>query len=257
VVHVDHQLRESSHQDAQFVSDLCASYQRNCHIVRIKVPPKGNRQAHARSQRYAALGRVAHEYRTRVVATGHHAHDQRENTQLRHVMGRFGDLVEFRELPQWDICLWRPLLSLDRPRIQTYADTHGLAWREDESNASDRYLRNRVRDLSQPVNEEPIAYEAGVLPRRVAAHRWWVASEDVRDLAEACRFIPGITLSRGALNALETATEAQNISTHGGLICRTAGGFEVIRTTGQGTRMMPARALSRSEDVRKLVKMEF
>lgn len=41
--------------------------------------------------------------------------------------------------------LLRPLLSVDRSVIEGYAQAHGLAWVEDESNSDTRFSRNHLR----------------------------------------------------------------------------------------------------------------
>src|SRR5699024_1002266 len=48
----------------------------------------------------------------------------------------------------------RPLLPFSRKEIQDYAHRHRIKWREDASNASDNYLRNRIRHHILPPFEE-------------------------------------------------------------------------------------------------------
>ena len=48
----------------------------------------------------------------------------------------------------------RPLLFASRESIEDYASKHGITFREDTSNASDNYLRNRVRHHLIPLLEK-------------------------------------------------------------------------------------------------------
>ncbi len=61
-----------------------------------------------------------------------------------------------------EIRVIRPLLSFSRDEIQTYAKSRDLKWREDSSNATDKYLRNRIRHHLLPLLEEmqPSALQA-------------------------------------------------------------------------------------------------
>ncbi|MDR0250884.1 MAG: tRNA lysidine(34) synthetase TilS [Burkholderiales bacterium] len=50
--------------------------------------------------------------------------------------------------------LWRPLLNVPRAALLAYAQTHGLEWIEDESNAETGFKRNFLRHRIFPVLEE-------------------------------------------------------------------------------------------------------
>jgi len=48
----------------------------------------------------------------------------------------------------------RPLLFLSRQEIENYAKANKIQWREDSSNASDKYVRNKIRHHLIPVLKE-------------------------------------------------------------------------------------------------------
>ncbi|MDN3593559.1 tRNA lysidine(34) synthetase TilS [Zunongwangia endophytica] len=48
----------------------------------------------------------------------------------------------------------RPLLNFSRDEIESYAKEHKIMWREDSSNASTKYLRNKIRHQVIPLLEE-------------------------------------------------------------------------------------------------------
>ena len=85
--------------------------------------------------------------------TAHHADDQTE-TVLLHLL-RAADplaLAGMRELSA-DGCHFRPWLQETHAEIQRYASARGVEWREDASNQSQVYLRNRIRHEVVPLLE--------------------------------------------------------------------------------------------------------
>ena len=60
----------------------------------------------------------------------------------------------------WDLAVrgkWiRPLLYLDRRRIETFLTEQGLTWRTDLTNKEDAYTRNRIRHNILPAMTDQI-----------------------------------------------------------------------------------------------------
>jgi len=102
-------------------------------------------QEAARSLRYAALDRLAAALGADRVATAHHADDQAETVLLRLLRGTGPDGLGGIPERSPDGRVLRPLLRLARADLEAYARARGLAWREDASNASSSYRRNRLR----------------------------------------------------------------------------------------------------------------
>jgi tRNA(Ile)-lysidine synthase len=102
-------------------------------------------QEAARSLRYEALGRIAHKHAADHIATAHHLDDQAETVLMRLLRGTapggLGGIPEHSE----DGLVVRPLLGVTRGEIEAFATQVGIEWREDHSNASDAYTRNRLR----------------------------------------------------------------------------------------------------------------
>jgi len=57
-------------------------------------------------------------------------------------------------IPQQNGPILRPLLIFSREEIEAYAKANSIPWREDSSNASDKYLRNKLRHDVIPVLKE-------------------------------------------------------------------------------------------------------
>jgi tRNA(Ile)-lysidine synthase len=102
-------------------------------------------QEAARTLRYEALAELMLELSAECLATAHHADDQAETVMLRLLRGSgpdgLGGIPERADGGR----IVRPLLRVARVELEAYARVHGVRWREDASNASPDYARNRLR----------------------------------------------------------------------------------------------------------------
>jgi len=110
----------------------------------------------ARTLRHAFLARVAVEQRSRTVVLAHHADDQVETFLLRLLRGAGGLGLAGMRLASPSpanpaVTLVRPLLPETQASLVAYARRHRLRFREDASNASRDFLRNRVRHELLPL----------------------------------------------------------------------------------------------------------
>ncbi|MFN3597170.1 MAG: tRNA lysidine(34) synthetase TilS [Rubricoccaceae bacterium] len=157
LAHVHHHLRgEAADADAAFVEALAARL--GCPFVRLDAPLRGdgNRQDEARRLRYAALAEAAAARGLAAVATAHTASDQAETLLLHLVRGTgaqgLAGMPPARVLAP-GVALVRPLLGLGRSALAEAARAEGWDWREDASNASAAYRRNRLRHDVLPLLE--------------------------------------------------------------------------------------------------------
>jgi tRNA(Ile)-lysidine synthase len=141
-LHVNYGLRPSADEDEAFCRALCERLGVPL-VVHRPGPPVGNVQAWAREVRYREAAKLGP-----VVATGHTATDQVETVLYRLAAspGRRA-LLGIRERPG----VIRPLLGWSREETAAYCRERGLEWREDASNESDAYARNRVRNRLLPA----------------------------------------------------------------------------------------------------------
>lgn len=147
VVHYDHGIRgEVSAEDAEFVRQCCRSYgvvvQCGCGKLAAVTG-----EAVARQYRYDFFRRVAEaiarDDEPVYLVTAHHRDDLLETVALNIVRG-----TGWRGLaPMNQPRVLRPLLDVAKTELVGYAIEHGLTWREDQTNDSPRYLRNRLRAL--------------------------------------------------------------------------------------------------------------
>ncbi len=148
-VHVDHGLRPESAADAAFVTDLCRAWGIPLHVERVEVARAGTGgewnglEVAARRARYAAFRSAAAAAGAGCVATGHSADDQAETVVMRLLDGAgprgLGGIAPIRG------SYIRPLLETRRHVIEAHLLARGIGWREDDSNADPRFLRNRIR----------------------------------------------------------------------------------------------------------------
>ena len=147
VVHYDHGIRgKVSAEDAEFVRQCCRSYgvAVQCSCGKLAAVTG---EAVARQYRYDFFRRVAEaiarDDEPVYLVTAHHRDDLFETVALNIVRG-----TGWRGLaPMNQPRVLRPLLDIAKTELVGYAIEHGLTWREDQTNDSPRYLRNRLRAL--------------------------------------------------------------------------------------------------------------
>jgi tRNA(Ile)-lysidine synthase len=88
---------------------------------------------------------MAREIGAERIATAHHLDDQAETVLMRVIRGTGVDGLAGIPESSRDGVVVRPLLRASRGDILEYAQSQAISWREDSSNADDRYARNRLR----------------------------------------------------------------------------------------------------------------
>ena len=199
VAHFDHAMRDDSHRDADWVRGLARSWELPFHSER-----SGQRlraEADARDARYAFLARTADEIDARAVVLGHHADDQVETILFRLLRGTGVDGLS--GIPAKRGRYIRPLLHSSRAEIERYALRHRLEWREDPTNLTRVYARNRIRQDLLPKLERgwPSARRSLlVLAQAAARHKsgWQSALAEIEKSLVAHEDTASIALARTA-----------------------------------------------------------
>ena len=106
-------------------------------------------QVAARELRYKWFYELLESHHYDYVITAHHADDNIETFLIN--LSRGSGLEGFTGIPIQNDKTIRPLLDFGREEILNYARQHAIKWREDSSNASDKYLRNKIRQEIVPV----------------------------------------------------------------------------------------------------------
>ncbi|PVW15716.1 tRNA lysidine(34) synthetase TilS [Marixanthomonas spongiae] len=100
-------------------------------------------QMAARELRYQWFAEILRNFKYHYVATGHHADDDLETFFIN--LSRGSGLQGFTGIPEINETIIRPLLPFSRSDIVAFAEENNLKWREDSSNTSTDYLRNKLR----------------------------------------------------------------------------------------------------------------
>lgn len=154
IAHCNFALRGAeSDQDAAFVERYAAAHGLSFHYQRFDTEAFARDfglsiQVAARRLRYEWFAQLLGQEGYDFILTAHHADDDLE-TFLIH-LSRGTGLDGLTGIPAVNGKVVRPLLAFSREEIEAYARSNGLEWREDSSNASDKYLRNRIRQVIVP-----------------------------------------------------------------------------------------------------------
>ena len=114
----------------------------------------------ARDLRYAWFETLCAEHGYSAVAVAHNANDNAETLILNLLRGTgvngLCGMSMLSELPthKGSPSLIRPILSCTRKMVEGYAFAHGIRYREDSTNATSDYKRNRIRNEIFPVFEK-------------------------------------------------------------------------------------------------------
>ena len=109
-------------------------------------------QVAARELRYNWFYELLETEKFDYLLTAHHADDNLETFLINLTRGT--GLEGLTGIPQQNDKIIRPLLFSSRLEIENYATTNNIQWREDSSNASDKYVRNKIRHHLIPVLKE-------------------------------------------------------------------------------------------------------
>jgi tRNA(Ile)-lysidine synthase len=162
--HFNHHLRGAeSDVDEVFVRDLTNKLNISAEFGSSDAPTGSTGdgiEAAARAARYEFLTEAAKRVGARYVVTAHTADDQVETVLHRILRGTgisgLAGIPKARELSP-GISLLRPLLSVTRSEVLDYLSSHQQPFREDSSNASPAFTRNRLRHELLPLLEKGYA----------------------------------------------------------------------------------------------------
>jgi tRNA(Ile)-lysidine synthase len=178
VLHVDHGLRgEESHEDAEFVGELCRKLKVRHEVRRISLDGNSNLQERARDERYRLAEEVAASTGLGTVATGHTADDVAETVLMN--LARGTGLRGLAGIPPVRGKVQRPLIRCTRREILDYLKELNQPFRTDPTNLTGKYARNRVRLEVLPVLEELYPAATGNIARAASLVR-----EDLKILEE-------------------------------------------------------------------------
>ncbi|MBV8660540.1 MAG: tRNA lysidine(34) synthetase TilS [Candidatus Dependentiae bacterium] len=153
-VHLNHEWQESAKIAQQLSQDICDSF--GVHLIvkklselKFEVKWNGSQEELGRNMRRYVFESVAQEYQAAAIALAHHVQDQQETFFIRLVRG--SSLTGLTGMKEKEGLYIRPILHCSKKDIMDYLENHKIAYYTDPTNASDDYLRNRIRNHVIPA----------------------------------------------------------------------------------------------------------
>ena len=156
--HCNFQLRGiESNQDQHFVKSLSMKYEVPYHTIdfdtkEYALQHKVSHQMAARDQRYVWFEKIRSEISADFIAIAHNSDDNIETFFINIIRGSgIKGLLGIKNKINFIV---RPLMFSSRDEIIKYVTNNDLNYREDSSNSSDKYLRNKIRHNLMPLLKE-------------------------------------------------------------------------------------------------------
>ncbi len=155
LAHCNFSLRdEESDADEQMLLEIADQWQvqiktRRFDTQAYALENKLSIQVAARNLRYAFLEQARAELDCTFIATAHHQQDVAETILYNLIKGT--GLAGLKGIPEKNGKIIRPLLHFSRKQIEDYISEHNIPYREDSSNQSNKYSRNKIRNQVLPV----------------------------------------------------------------------------------------------------------
>ncbi len=148
-LHVHHGLSPNADAWADSCRRVCEQFSIPLIVGRVAVPARSGEgiEAAARRLRHKAFAEHSADW----ILLAHHADDQAET--VLHNLLRGSGVRGAAAMPEARGRILRPLLGLGRGMLEAYAESQGLAWVDDESNADLHYTRNFLRREILPAIE--------------------------------------------------------------------------------------------------------
>ena len=147
-VTVDHKLRATSTTEAEYVSKVCSDFNIEHHILTWNEEKTFEiLEAKAREKRYELISNFCKENNIKYLVTAHHMEDQAETFFIRLFRGSgIEGLSSMQEKTNiFDVTIIRPFLNLHKNLLKNFLIENSISWIEDESNADEKFLRNKIR----------------------------------------------------------------------------------------------------------------
>lgn len=158
LAHCNFNLRgKESDADEGFVLELAENLELEVFVQRFdtELYAKDNKrsiQMAARELRYSWFSELAEQLKFDFILTAHHADDNLETFLINFTRGT--GLEGLTGIPEVNDKFIRPLLPFSSESILNYAQAHQIKWRDDSSNKSVKYLRNKLRHEVVPILKE-------------------------------------------------------------------------------------------------------
>ena len=155
VVHIHHHLRKESDEEEEMVRNFCSERNIPLEVFHWEqgVAQTVGIEEKARKFRYQKLEESMNKHKASYVVVAHHADDQVETVLMKLTRGStLEGIAGMKPIRSFgNGYLIRPFLTVDKEELYKYARIHQIPYREDPSNRSLEYTRNRFRQEIIPV----------------------------------------------------------------------------------------------------------
>lgn len=158
VAHCNYQLRGAdSDADEALVTGWCAQNKVPLFVKRFDTKSemsiqKAGVQETARKLRYDWFAELCQQEQISAIATAHHANDNAETLLINLCKGT--GISGMHGIPAKNGAVIRPFLFAERSLIDEFVASNQIPYRDDGSNSSEDYLRNKIRHRALPALEE-------------------------------------------------------------------------------------------------------
>ncbi|MCL2063605.1 MAG: tRNA lysidine(34) synthetase TilS [Candidatus Cloacimonetes bacterium] len=150
VAHVNYNLRgEESKQDEIFVKEFCFKHNMPLYILKAKIQGEVGIQNEAREIRLEYFRKLKKHYKLDFIALGHHYEDQTETVLHRFIRG--SGLTGLSGITPIKNDIIHPLLLFKKEMLIEYLKFKGISYRTDQTNFSNHYTRNKIRNELIPL----------------------------------------------------------------------------------------------------------
>ncbi len=154
ILHCNFQLRDKeSDGDEEFVRNVAHEKGVKLYVRKFDTEKYADEhgisiQMAARDLRYHWFNEEVRRLNAKAVATAHHKDDAVETFFIN--LSRGTGISGLTGISASTGNIIRPVLFLSRQEIKLYAEKENIKWKEDSSNSSNKYLRNKIRHLLIP-----------------------------------------------------------------------------------------------------------
>lgn len=156
VAHVNHNVREESYEEAEYVKKYCEENFIVFETMIIEEYGDDNFENEARTIRYNFFDSVVQKYNANYLMTAHHGDDLVETILMRIVRGsNLNGYAGFKKIVDMDnYLIVRPLIDYTKIELEQYNLDNNVQYYVDQSNSNDKYTRNRYRKYVLPFFKE-------------------------------------------------------------------------------------------------------
>lgn len=153
VAHINHNLREESKEEFEFVKKYAREHDVKFKGIRFDEYYTNSIELEAREKRYKYFESLLNKYDSKYLCLAHHGDDLVETILMRLTRGStldgYGGFSKIS--PRNNYSIIRPLVFYTKDEIMKYLEENNIEYRVDESNFSKKYTRNRYRLDILPV----------------------------------------------------------------------------------------------------------